>query len=586
MAPPSLKEVYIFWRDGGSKPSNSAPPLVHRSTEPADGFRQSRPPVSSWATEEHAAELDKLSQEFGDLEKEHRREVSALRREIAELKEREESALSDRTQQEEEFRRKIRSLEKDVDDLRMPRQSSESLLKDEIWRLKKIVEDNQQENSSLRDRLADGKAAEESHRQMESAHLHRITELESEEARHIHTISTLKHNIDAVSKKAKEDYEREASGWAAEVSILKETATKYWWQVSNLEPEVDRLIRDNKRLDHALRKTEAKNKEMKAEMEKKVEVAHNYAKAILDTNKSFAASDVDIKAWFHSRSQSWYGWARDFAHSDPGRIAALSMKEKEELYSAIAPFVVLGNEGFPQVLAGKNTKRTMYVLLHAMLANFICTEVISSPFWYLKALDQGLPAQEAMEGLYQLFISLREPEAHQWRSAMSRIVSTGGMGQSGSLRGKGTPDGNHKLASYRRQYTQYLTAAFLDGPPRFLLCDKALSSTCAGKLAEEINNALKFSTSLWSGRSSIQKVGLSDFQQRFQGKFKHGSEEMELYRGTRGEDMEAYGDQPILVVVQPAIVAIGTEDGDEYDSARRVWMKAQVNVMEPAEVDL
>ncbi|KAK0724595.1 hypothetical protein B0H67DRAFT_108878 [Lasiosphaeris hirsuta] len=582
MAPPGIMDDLgrlAFWRSNSTKSFVSTPSTLSRQTE------------------EHTARLEKLFQEREDREKEHRREVSALTREVAEYKRREEStALSYRTEQEEEFRRKIRSLENEIGDVKAQRQARESLLNDEIQNLNKTVEDSKGENSSLSDRVAELKTAERGHRQAETAHLEKIAKLEKKVQRQTDKISTLESGINSLndqietaSKTAKEHHEREESRWTAEVTEAKKELEKYWWQVSQLEPEVVRLQQENKRLDQARRKASARVKELEAELREKVELAHNYAKTILDKNKNFAASDADIKAWFQSRSKSWYGWARDFAHSDPGKIAALPLKEKEEFLSATTPFVLLEKEGLPQELVGK--KRTVHVLLHAMLANSICTDAIASPFWYLEAINQGsdptLPAEEGMGNLYKLLTSLREPEAHQWRATMSRIMSTSGIGQSGNLRAKGAGalEETSQLASYRRQYAQHLATAFLKGPSRFLLRDK-LTDTCAGRLTEEIDNALKFSVTLWSGRSDIQMEGLEDFQERFQGKFKQGSDEMELHRGNKGEDVKAYRDQPILVVVQPAIVALGTEEGDEYDSARRVWMKAQVNVMEPTPTDM
>lgn len=263
-----------------------------------------------------------------------------------------------------------------------------------------------------------------------------------------------------------------------------------------------------------------------------------------------------------------------------------------------------------------------------------------------------------------LCFTVHESDAHQWRSSLARILAVNGLDQpiprpkpgrshvpSSSippLPSSDTTTTTNKLLAHRREYAQQLAHLFLAGPARFLMREQpgdtpaanptvprttryrssvtpapASPSThpCLHHITDEIDEALRFSIKIWSGRSNIEKMGLADFQQEpFNGCFAterklnapassssislassdghgdgsgrkstgavtaFGADErnmgayMELYRG-RGE-VEACKGQKILVVVQPRIAAVGTEEGERYDDwkARRVWARAQVFV--------
>ncbi|KAF3770178.1 hypothetical protein M406DRAFT_53764 [Cryphonectria parasitica EP155] len=49
---------------------------------------------------------------------------------------------------------------------------------------------------------------------------------------------------------------------------------------------------------------------------------------------------------------------------------------------------------------------------------------------------------------------------------------------------------------------------------------------------------------------------------------------MDLHQSQRPEP--ALLGKPLLMVLQPAIVACGTEEGRKYDQVSRIWLKARV----------
>lgn len=42
------------------------------------------------------------------------------------------------------------------------------------------------------------------------------------------------------------------------------------------------------------------------------------------------------------------------------------------------------------------------------------------------------------------------------------------------------------------------------------------------------------------------------------------------------DDEISYHNLPVGMILQPAIVAVGTEDGERYGEITRVWLKAQI----------
>ena len=95
-----------------------------------------------------------------------------------------------------------------------------------------------------------------------------------------------------------------------------------------------------------------------------------------------------INSWFRTRGNSWYEWADDYAYRDLDRIVNLDMIQQRELCRGAKPFVRLTDEGKlpPEMLVDRRIN-TSQILLHGLLANFIATEIITSPRWIFAALN-------------------------------------------------------------------------------------------------------------------------------------------------------------------------------------------------------
>ncbi|KAK1756711.1 hypothetical protein QBC47DRAFT_168675 [Echria macrotheca] len=104
-----------------------------------------------------------------------------------------------------------------------------------------------------------------------------------------------------------------------------------------------------------------------------------------------ALSDIEVMAWFTTRTISWQAFADEFAHHDPKRLqSGLHPVQMLELCDSVKPFVRINDDGLPTELLnsdGNSAIKPVHVLLHAMLANFIIKEAIESPFWMFNVLS-------------------------------------------------------------------------------------------------------------------------------------------------------------------------------------------------------
>jgi hypothetical protein len=138
-----------------------------------------------------------------------------------------------------------------------------------------------------------------------------------------------------------------------------------------------------------------------------------------------------------------------------------------------------------------------------------------------------------------------------------------------------------KLISARLGYARLLSRRFLDGPARYLMKnDPKTARDREVKVEEEINLALQFSARLWSHRSFVRCLGLRDLRELGLGQYNahHSMAGLHAICPTDDEEPDFGQAEPILAVIQPAIVAFGTEEGQGYGTVTRPWMKAQVIV--------
>jgi hypothetical protein len=156
--------------------------------------------------------------------------------------------------------------------------------------------------------------------------------------------------------------------------------------------------------------------------------------------------------------------------------------------------------------------------------------------------------------------------AHAWRSQTLRMVDPPeqqSKGQSSSHLQK------------KEEYYHHTTFLFDSGPARVLYrqCDSQHASQRHKELLEIMRTAGQLFISLWKQKVFIAAWGLEKFQKM---PFSIASNEMMAHPAMGLEEGDTRMDGwPVQMVVQPAIVAFGNEDGSNYNEYK-VWAKALV----------
>lgn len=116
-----------------------------------------------------------------------------------------------------------------------------------------------------------------------------------------------------------------------------------------------------------------------------IESAKAAVASFMDQNRSFAASDSEIQSCSEARARGWYGWAKDNAHRNFSLVQGLPPEHAAELHTQCEEFARIENNQLPPRLLKHKISRVPYLLLHGLLANFICNEVFASPLWIVGA---------------------------------------------------------------------------------------------------------------------------------------------------------------------------------------------------------
>ncbi|CVL05380.1 uncharacterized protein FMAN_10771 [Fusarium mangiferae] len=379
-------------------------------------------------------------------------------------------------------------------------------------------------------------------------------------------------------------------------SNIEQLNLKYAQELTNRERQYRRW---ESNLDGKIKRLE-NDKEAQEESIRRAQVA---AQAMMEQCKTFASTDSEVEAWFKTNSDSWYDWAKSFAHKDPSNLTKLP----GDAWNDPSVFVALQDGRLPVGLAAD--QKLPYLLLQGMMTNFICSHAFGSPWWIFEALNQYDPdlsetrrlldkhvndaeaaqkilasirtevptMRQNIDRLFQQLQNIPKDSRHKFRVSLVRFFSAHGMAADAesSLRG-----GEQALLDARTRFAGHLTSRFLAGPAHYLLRNLSEEEwqDCSSGLEEQINQALQQSLGLWTHRSYMRCYDLPILQQLGQDVFEAGSELMQPHQAHQlGQLKRAqHHGTPVVMVVQPAIVVCGTEEGQDYGRIRRVWMPAKV----------
>ena len=134
------------------------------------------------------------------------------------------------------------------------------------------------------------------------------------------------------------------------------------------------------------------------------------------------------------------------------------------------------------------------------------------------------------------------------------------------------------------RWAEQYASRFLSGPARYLLRDgdQETRGACFRDLVVVMASAARLARDLSTQRTNVQMRGLRELRGV---PFKVDSGLMEAHRLHKldVEEDERYGldGSRVMVVVHPAVVAYGTDEGENYSackiwSAATVWLEARV----------
>ncbi|KAH6838361.1 hypothetical protein B0I37DRAFT_394290 [Chaetomium sp. MPI-CAGE-AT-0009] len=354
-------------------------------------------------------------------------------------------------------------------------------------------------------------------------------------------------------------------------------------------------------------------------------------------------SDADVTSWLATKENSWRQWAHDFAHPDPNRVRlGLHPLHLRELCEGVRSFVQLTDNGeLPAELLATpdDGVRPARVLLHGMLAHFIASETLESPFWVFDVISAdslelespSVPRLNSMSPIgFRMDLAMwnfnispprqvssprpvpmvdRLAEPQDVRKPPRLVTSTQPpgtfvgpvLGFSGrNLPSRNAMEGLYQLlsdAEARIKYAGQLKDRFLRGPARFLLQDQEATGIekLERRLVEEIDAALCFSCQLWCRQDTPLVRGLRDISA---GAFDFNSIDLQWYQtqpplhdkrviqNVVGNEPLAYHDgHPVIMVLQPGIgistITNAKEPSKAAKSNSRIWAKATVLAATP-----
>ncbi|KAL4919681.1 hypothetical protein BDW62DRAFT_216829 [Aspergillus aurantiobrunneus] len=262
-------------------------------------------------------------------------------------------------------------------------------------------------------------------------------------------------------------------------------------------------------------------------------------------------------------------WAKKYSAASLEDLSALSGKEQEAVIKQLRRFTsqadwdaLIGSMPFSQ-------SKIPALLVQALLARDIFERIFGDPFFAFTRLEceSTLPDSKEMMRVYFTMGRINETDAHIWRSQTLQNLSK----SSG-------PETKSFVQQRLDSICSKLPSNFVSGPAGVLLRpvkDGGGSTPREKELYALYNGAAQLASCLWMQRTYI----ICQSQQHLP-VFNVANPAMSAHRLHQLDEDEIRLDgKRTLLVVQPAIVALGSEDAEHYDR-RKVWAPAIVVVGE------
>ncbi|KAK2855715.1 hypothetical protein FQN49_004911 [Arthroderma sp. PD_2] len=280
-------------------------------------------------------------------------------------------------------------------------------------------------------------------------------------------------------------------------------------------------------------------------------------------------------------------WSKEYALDSTTTLQALKMseEEKEEFLCNLSKVLTLSENGIiPGTLrSGKMERKLPSILLNALVAHDVYTQVFDDPFYFLGQNDgpddqdslsvDGTPlVNETLNKIYAELKNLDEREAHIWRSQLVRIYNP----PEGGVLSENEKFAVKKMHSRVERCSDYLATIFHTGPARYLFrkIPSDQETVRLHKLRDIFMDASELSARLWTQRTYMKSQHLPSLKLE---PFQVSSPSMEAHpsQGLDDDEDSKLDGSRVEVVVHPAILAFGNDDCENYHVAR-VWAKAVV----------
>jgi hypothetical protein len=282
-------------------------------------------------------------------------------------------------------------------------------------------------------------------------------------------------------------------------------------------------------------------------------------------------------------------WAKKNAVAEISSLEDIPTAEKNATVDQLEGYCAAGScDSLTKRMAPNIAKRSPLILVQALLAKSVFETIISRPFFAFPEnnANSGMPSAGQLFSLYNKMIQgdnnafslktyirtnstlVNEAEAHTWRSQMLRLLSTAPISSTA----------DPWLSGQIHAMSIRLTREFVAGPVQWLLRrarDDIELEKRDSDLQKLYHSAGELSLSLWTQRTELKCQCLPDMPI-----FRENDIRLRAHRLHQLDEGDRRLDgRNILIVLQPAILAYGDENAENYEEAK-LWARATVVVDE------
>ncbi|GFG16376.1 hypothetical protein IFM5058_07928 [Aspergillus udagawae] len=348
----------------------------------------------------------------------------------------------------------------------------------------------------------------------------------------------------------------------AAIRRLKDELTTYKTRTNEQEAELrhrDAVIRE---LRNNLAQIQDKHQKLEYIVLARQE---NTLQSMVANNGYIPKEDQSIRDELSKLTESIRSWARKHCLNSFADLEGVAEIEKDMVIHQLTEYCSQPDWNSMMRGISISQNRIPMVLLHALLAKDMFGRLFTDPFFAFPGIDGDHTISGAgyFQRIYYIMLKADEQKAHIWRSQTIQNLST-----------TRKPNTETVLQDMTKNLVRGLVTGFLASPARTLL-RKVGNNDAVNQRAQELQSlydeAAQLALSLWTQRAFMTCQSLRELPP-----FTVSNPVMRAHRLHRlDEDDTKLDGKEILLCVQPAILAFGTENAEHYNQ-HKVWSPAVV----------